>query len=91
VISIGATDLPYPANVMFSMALWQTFVEALNSPMTLKTSKAEELANYADQQGQILMVGHLLLYQSAIAWMREYLATGKAGKVFHKVQSHLCA
>lgn len=32
VISVGATDLPYPAYVMFSMALWQTFVEALNGP-----------------------------------------------------------
>jgi len=40
------------------------FVE---KPMTLKTSQAEELARYADQQGLILMVGHLLLYQSAIA------------------------
>lgn len=33
VISVGATDLPYPAYVMFSMALWQTFVEAINGPI----------------------------------------------------------
>jgi len=33
VIAIGATDLPYPAYVMFSMTLWQTFVEALNAPV----------------------------------------------------------
>ncbi|QIR35477.1 ABC transporter permease [Tolypothrix sp. PCC 7910] len=33
VINIGATDLPYPAYVMFSTALWQTFVEALNGPV----------------------------------------------------------
>lgn len=33
IINIGATDLPYPAYVMFSMSLWQTFVEALNAPM----------------------------------------------------------
>ncbi len=32
VVNIGATDLPYPAYVMFSMTLWQTFVEALNGP-----------------------------------------------------------
>ena len=32
VINVGATDLPYPAYVMFSTALWQTFVEALNGP-----------------------------------------------------------
>lgn len=33
VINIDTTDLPYPAYVILSMALWQTFVEALNGPM----------------------------------------------------------
>lgn len=33
VVNIGVTDLPYPAYVMFSMTLWQTFVEALNGPV----------------------------------------------------------
>jgi lipopolysaccharide transport system permease protein len=33
VLNLGETDLPYPAYVMFSMALWQTFVESLNGPV----------------------------------------------------------
>lgn len=33
VINVAATQLPYPAYVMFSMILWQTFVEALNGPL----------------------------------------------------------
>lgn len=33
VINLGNTNLPYPAYVMFSMTLWQTFVEALNAPV----------------------------------------------------------
>lgn len=33
VLNVGETDLPYPAYVMFSMALWQTFVESLNGPI----------------------------------------------------------
>ncbi|GJD23893.1 ABC transporter permease protein [Rivularia sp. IAM M-261] len=33
VIQVGKTDIPYPAYVTFSTALWQTFVEALNSPL----------------------------------------------------------
>lgn len=33
VISVGKTDFPYPAYVMFSTALWQTFVEALSGPV----------------------------------------------------------
>jgi len=33
IIRLGDTDLPYPAYVMFSTALWQTFVEAVNGPV----------------------------------------------------------
>ena len=33
IVNIGVTDLPYPAYVMFSMTLWQTFTESLNGPM----------------------------------------------------------
>jgi lipopolysaccharide transport system permease protein len=33
VLNIGPTDIPYPAYVMFSMALWQTFVESLMGPV----------------------------------------------------------
>ncbi|MEO0941818.1 MAG: ABC transporter permease, partial [Cyanobacteria bacterium J06642_12] len=33
VISVKATNLPYPAYIVFSMALWQTFVAALNGPI----------------------------------------------------------
>ena len=38
VISISATDLPYPAYVMFSTSLWQTFVEALQGPIQAVTT-----------------------------------------------------
>ncbi len=44
VINIGATDLPYPAYVVFSMALWQTFVEALNGPILAVTKAKMMLA-----------------------------------------------
>ncbi|NES96734.1 MAG: ABC transporter permease [Desertifilum sp. SIO1I2] len=37
VINVGETDIPYPAYVMFSTALWQTFVEALNGPVLAVT------------------------------------------------------
>jgi len=33
ILNIGSTELPYPAYVVFSMTLWQTFVEALNGPI----------------------------------------------------------
>ncbi|MBE9189242.1 ABC transporter permease [Gloeocapsopsis crepidinum LEGE 06123] len=44
VINVGATDLPYPAYVMFSTALWQTFVESLNGPVQAVTLAKPMLA-----------------------------------------------
>ncbi len=44
VINIGVTDIPYPAYVMFSTALWQTFVEALNGPVQAVTVAKPMLA-----------------------------------------------
>lgn len=44
VINIGDTGLPYPAYVMFSMTLWQTFVEALNGPVQAVTTAKSMLA-----------------------------------------------
>lgn len=44
VINVGATDLPYPAYVMFSTALWQTFVEALSGPVQAVTVAKPMLA-----------------------------------------------
>lgn len=44
VINVGVTDLPYPAYVMFSTTLWQTFVEALNGPVQAVTAAKIMLA-----------------------------------------------
>jgi lipopolysaccharide transport system permease protein len=32
-VNIATTEIPYPAYVMFSMSLWQVFVEALSGPL----------------------------------------------------------
>ena len=75
---------PAPTHYKFAIAALEAgkdvFVE---KPITLQTAEAKALAEYADKHSRILMVGHLLLYQPAIAWMRDYLASGKAGKVLH--------
>ncbi|WP_315791075.1 ABC transporter permease [Fischerella sp. JS2] len=44
IVNVGVTDLPYPAYVMFSMALWQTFTEALNAPIQAVTAAKQMLA-----------------------------------------------
>ncbi|OCQ94466.1 polysialic acid transporter [Nostoc sp. MBR 210] len=43
-VNIGNTDIPYPAYVIFSMALWQTFVESLSSPITAVNAAKAMLA-----------------------------------------------
>lgn len=44
ILNVGVTDLPYPAYVMFSMTLWQTFAEALNGPIQAVTAAKQMLA-----------------------------------------------
>ena len=44
VVNIGETDIPYPAYVMFSMALWQTFTEALMGPIQAVNAAKQMLA-----------------------------------------------
>lgn len=53
----------------------------VEKPLTLSTSEARALVSKAEDSGRILMVGHLLLYQPAIAWMRGLLASGELGRV----------
>jgi lipopolysaccharide transport system permease protein len=38
VFNVGKINMPYPAYVMISMALWQTFVESLNGPIQAMTA-----------------------------------------------------
>jgi predicted dehydrogenase len=54
------------------------FVE---KPMTLVAAEAEELAVLAEEKQQILMIGHLLLYQPAIQWIKKYLQAGSLGQL----------
>ena len=83
---VSAIVIATPAATHYKLALAalkagkDVFIE---KPMTLNASEAREIAAYADALGQILMAGHLLLYQPAISWIRNYLASGRAGRVRH--------
>lgn len=54
------------------------FVE---KPMTHSSAQARELVELAKRRDRILMVGHLLLYQPAIAWLKAYVAAGEIGEL----------
>lgn len=55
------------------------FVE---KPITTRADEADELIQIAKQNKNILMVGHLLLYQPAIQFIKEFIASGKLGSLY---------
>jgi lipopolysaccharide transport system permease protein len=44
VITVARTDLPYPVYVLFSVTLWQTFVEALHGPVVAVANAKQMIA-----------------------------------------------
>lgn len=56
------------------------FVE---KPLTLTSADAEALVKLADEQGVTLMTGHLMVYHSAINWIRDYINSGELGDVLY--------
>ncbi len=51
----------------------------LEKPMVLSTTEAKKLVDLAEKKERVLMAGHLLLYQPAIAWLKQYILSGGAG------------
>lgn len=78
-----AVATPTPSHFEIAMAALEAgkdvFVE---KPLTHSSAEARQLVDAADHRGAILMVGHLLLYQPAIAWIRDYVAAGEIGSLF---------
>lgn len=62
------------------------FVE---KPMTTSRNEAESLVDIAQKNNRILMVGHLLLYQPAITWIRKFIDSGAMGSIAFISQERL--
>ncbi|WP_239005422.1 ABC transporter permease [Gloeothece citriformis] len=62
VLNVGVTDIPYPAFVMISMVLWQTFTESLNGPVQMVTKSKQMLArvNFPREALLVATVGKIL-------------------------------
>ena len=61
----------------------------IEKPMTISTKEAEELVRVAETNQRILMVGHILLYQPAIDFIKSYIDQGYLGKIYHLHQERL--
>ena len=83
---VDALAIATPASTHFDFA--KRALEAgkdvfVEKPLTLTVADAERLVELTESTGRTLMVGHLLLYQPAIGWIKDYLASGEAGEVWH--------
>ncbi|MDX1496729.1 MAG: Gfo/Idh/MocA family oxidoreductase [Salinisphaeraceae bacterium] len=54
----------------------------IEKPMTHTVEEGKELVQVAEESGRILMIGHLLLYQPATNWIKEYIASGALGELY---------
>lgn len=57
ILSVGETDIPYPAYVMVGTLLWQGFVDALNSPIKIITSSKSMLAKVNFPREALILAG----------------------------------
>lgn len=70
----------YPLAKMMLEAGKDVYVE---KPLTLEVAHAEELCRLARAKKAILMVGHLLLYHPAVAYMKKLVASGDIGDLLY--------
>jgi lipopolysaccharide transport system permease protein len=57
VLNVGTTELPYPAYVMFSTVLWQTFVEAIMMPIQNITASKQMLSRINFPREALILSG----------------------------------
>lgn len=57
-----------------------TYVE---KPLTLTSAHAEELVRLAQEHDVRLVVGHLMVYHSAVRWVRDCIESGELGDVLY--------
>ena len=94
VAGLDAVVIATPAHTHFAIAkeaLESELDVFLEKPMTLDPGEAEALCKIADENERILMVGHLLLYQPTIAYIKKALERGDIGTVrtMHQRRSKL--
>ena len=83
--AIDAVVIASPVPMHFQMAKdallagKDVFVE---KPLTYTSKDAETLTELARTEGRILMAGHLLLYQPAIRWIKDFIDRGELGELY---------
>ena len=53
----------------------------VEKPLALNVKEGEELVRLAEENGRILMVGHILQFHPAVQKLKELIASGELGKI----------
>ncbi len=89
---ITAVAIATPASTHFQLAKEallagkDVFVE---KPLALQPDQGEELAKLAHDNQRILMVGHILRYHPAVEKIKEFIDSGKLGRVAYGYSNRL--
>lgn len=80
-----AVAIATPAHTHFAIA--KEAMEAgcdvfIEKPMTLDPTESQDLITLGRDLDKVVMVGHLLLYQPAVSYIKQALDTGVIGRVF---------
>ena len=80
VISVGETDIPYPAFVMIGTLLWQVFADSLAAPLAIITGSKPMLTRINFPREALILAGigqtlfdftvRLLLFAAVVAYFR---------------------
>ncbi|OGP79277.1 MAG: hypothetical protein A2V86_08590 [Deltaproteobacteria bacterium RBG_16_49_23] len=55
----------------------------VEKPMAMRSEEAKEMAEMAERDQRILMVGHLLVYHPVVDRLREMVRSGAMGKIYY--------
>lgn len=81
---IKAIVIATPASTHYEYARRALLVNKdvfVEKPLALSVMDGEELVKIADSKKKILMVGHILRYHPAIIKLKEFISSGKIGKI----------
>ena len=84
--AVAIATPPHTHHVIAKQAMEAGMDCFVEKPLTLDVAEAEDLVKIAKETERVLMVGHLLIYQPAISFIKDYLESGSLGKVFTLTQ-----
>jgi len=87
---ITAVVISSPASTHYNLAKMAILAKKdvfIEKPLALSVEDGEDLVNLADKNSCILMVGHILLYHSAVLKIEEILQKGQLGEIRY-ISSH---